>query len=385
MSLGLFASVSSDFALASTSLLDEHSCSEIRLDRKGGPLDGVPTRDQGILGSCTAHAAAVLIDVHLGRKYPPPDFRGPPAHCTSPFALYVEEQLAASFKGALTGKTGANIPAMIEMFKKGRGSCDLGDVSYDKDAFSRLATALIQYDSLIPKPLYEDRTHAERDALAGTILCQMGEVLKVPSDLLTIAETSALLEARNQVALWNKYVDTRCKEPGANVPAAAVGLNTFRVYSRWHVGDHPDITVDELRDSLNSALQNERPVGIGYCANMLLKNGPLTVDPTDAEIQKQKLCGMHASVVTGRKWRMGGNGEMQCMYEVQNSWGSGPDSCGVYGENRRKNKTDRTRPTATRGKVWISQGEPGSVADLNFFEDEDAGESVDLIACFDLI
>lgn len=60
----------------------EKSCDTVRLDSPGGPVANVPVRDQGAVGSCTAHATAVMIDAHLAKKYPPPSIKGPRNHLT---------------------------------------------------------------------------------------------------------------------------------------------------------------------------------------------------------------------------------------------------------------------------------------------------------------
>ncbi|MEK6626115.1 MAG: hypothetical protein AABY86_14180, partial [Bdellovibrionota bacterium] len=270
----------------------ESDCSEVRLDKNGGPTANIPTRDQGQVGSCTAHASAILIDAHLAKKYPPPSLQGPPNHLTSPFPLYVNEKINSNFVGAFDGNAGSDIPQMIQTAKSA-GSCDLSDTSYDNAAFEQLIENLKYHDQSIrdlealsrPNRAHDSQERGDRTTMSelksrvvSVIMCRMERFFHLPRGVVDIAKANRLLDQHQQSKFWNEYLKERCVVPATNIPPNDLGLPQLEVVSRLKGPGQPahaNKTVADLQRAIDRNLtQKQQPVGIGYCSSFLSKPYP---------------------------------------------------------------------------------------------------------------
>lgn len=379
----------------------ESDCSEVRLDKNGGPTSNIPTRDQGEVGSCTAHASAILIDAHLAKKHPPPSLLGPPAHLTSPFPLYVNEKINSNFTGAFDGNAGSDIPQMIQAAKSA-GSCDLSDSNYDKAAFEQLMRNLKFHDEMIrdlealsrpgrvlTSEEKEDKTMWSnmKAGVVSIIMCRMEKFFHLPTGVVAAAKANQLLDLHQQAKFWNEYLKEKCVSPATKLTPDELDLPKLEVISRLKGPGRPahaNKTVADLQRAIDQNLtQKRQPVGIGYCSSFLgkpypnINHGVQTFQKSqDAKTQEERdaaarNCGMHASVIVGRQWRFDADGKRQCMYLIQNSWGTGLAGCLNY-HNSRASPSTRfwidDMDCEMDGKVWVSQTELANVVDVNFFK-----------------
>jgi len=379
----------------------ESDCSEVRLDRNGGPTANIPTRDQGQVGSCTAHAAAILIDAHLAKKYPAPSLKSPPMNLTSPFALYVNEKINSNFTGAFDGNAGSDIPNMIKAARTA-GSCDLSDTTYDHEAFENLINLMQAYDTTItriaelstPGRVLNPEEQAEktrnsnlRSPAVAMIVCLMEKFFGLPRGTGNIVKAAKFLDVHLQSKVWNEFLNERCVVPSTKIPPAEIGLPKLEVISRLKGPNQPahaNKTVADLQRAIDRNLtQKRQPVGIGYCSSFLGKTYPNINHGVDtfqkisngktqeARDKARADCGMHASVIVGRQWRYASNGTRQCMYLVHNSWGTGVAGCMNYNVLRTAPSTldgGNDIDCTMDGKVWVSQVELANVIDVNFLQ-----------------
>ena len=263
----------------------ESDCGEVRLDLDAGPTANIPSRDQGQVGSCTAHASAILIDAYLAKKYPAPSLNGPPNHLTSPFSLYVNEKISNNFVGAFDGDAGSDIPNMIQAALTG-GSCDLSDTSDDRQAFEQLIRNLKFYDDSMkrldflispPRLLTTDEVE-ERDMMLSSrgravniIMCRMEKFFLLPQGIVDAAKANNLLNKHQQASFWNEYLKERCIAPQTKLNPKDMQLPKLKVLSRLKGPKQPahaNKTVADLQRAIDENLTQKKTT----CRDWLLLN-----------------------------------------------------------------------------------------------------------------
>ncbi len=303
------------------------SCTPIRLDAPGMPMENMPVYDQGKTDLCYAYTAAQVVDAW---RFSHGDQNR--NHLTSPLSAAI-----------LYTRDYEDNPDFDDI--------DLGHPDYT-------ARVILANGSCSP-PVHR---HAEQE---GTLRETLDRIQSLHGNLQGLAERvqrSPLLTAGNQMCTdVSSVVPRNLPELARNIASTMARMNSFEFIDRLYRGychnanvrpvqPPAQVKVDSIRalekstavqsltDSVHLALgaQPPQPAGISYCSEILKDSATRGVDLDDPD--GPVTCkGTHASVVIGR--RPGPEG--RCQLLIRNTWG---DSCNVDSKWQCEN-----------GNIWIDQ------------------------------
>ena len=277
------------FGLFNLSFADD--CSDMRLDKNGGPLEKIPIMDQGGTNLCYAYSAAQMIDAyrfsHGDNNY---------KHLTSPLGVAItyksnDENSNDLDFGRHTGAINQTIRA---------GSCSLKSLP-------------IEYRDLpIEEMLYMITTELENfeNENAKDLYCDLKYYgIKIDS-------IKGLKEIANNKKFYLELFKKTCETRRIDIPRA-----TMKAHQLPSISKRESVLTSLLLNRLNRT--NPQPVGIMYCTN--IRTNKKTFGISNSNIVDKEKCGdLHASIVIGKRINKK-NGK--CEFLVRDSFGT---SCHPY-------------------------------------------------------
>lgn len=304
-------------------------CSEIRLDQT--VMKGIPIQDQDGTNTCYAFAAAQMIDAYRASQKDT-DFM----FKTSPLALAIEakatEQLEKRQKADPKYMIGWGTVGDAVRAANAQPVCSHWALrsTYWKDSDSASGGTLRKADVLLDGLReYFDRYEAQRKLAAGKpasskwesplskqdaadkISCHLSDLGYSPSVLPPTEVLEAALDSSNFLLFLRTLSRNLCKGKTKKVSTPPIEGRGWDDYAR-EVGSSPAAVAKRFKKELHARLSKPGalPVAALYCDQVL----------KDASFDRTKRsgpCGMHISVVIGRK-KFGD----QCRFLVRNSWGT---------------------------------------------------------------
>ncbi|MBC75599.1 MAG: hypothetical protein CME64_06250 [Halobacteriovoraceae bacterium] len=323
---GKFFLFSLAFFSVSTSLYG--SCSPMRLDREGGPLERMPVLDQGNLNICYGYAVSQVIDAYRfshGDK----DFD----HLTSPVAVSVYYSAEKEKDSIEYGKTEDAILSVLES-----GSCkhstiyrEVGQVDF-KEYFEELEDYFDDFKNLGSRGsffgFFKPKTPNELGSDLQCFIYEQGAAREVVPGL---EEVLNALKSSTKLEYLKELFNALCKK---NKKELRFKPKQHTKYARdFSPKDRTEGVFNSIHDAWETS--NPQPVAISFCEDFLYRKGHVGVDKQGKVSSRCRT--HHASIVVGRRPSKDGK---TCQFLVRNSKG---DSCNSYDWE------------CENGQVWVDQ------------------------------
>lgn len=375
---------------------EDDSCSPIELDQGSGPVSTIEAYDQGATNTCYSHAGSVLLDSWLHQN------GGDPSKKTSPLAMAIFNK--ASIQASGLGNI--SCAAIDETFDYGRCVDDvfnenlsaLFDDPYGQQlrpeehvaTLLRLMDPEDQNGGLALEKIRFEELPGSQSSVLSMILEQREEVIpdlrpsprsfpkhswkkrrkkrEFNEHMENIgAEINCDLNRRNNLGLGKFVNDSKqiikalvqtsdkrfmkeftkvvCGQGHEEIPKPHPKCKQMMRY-QFNEESTPKKFANQIHELLSSS--NPRPVGVGYCSRLFdrgpghrgLKEGFLGF--TSLESMNSSECGIHESVVIGRK-RNPKDGK--CYFKIRNSWGKTHD----------RRYTHPAWDSDNEGNIWVSE------------------------------
>lgn len=374
----------------------DDSCSPIELDQGSGPVSSIEAYDQGSTNTCYSHAGSVLLDSWLHQN------GGDTSKKTSPLAMAIFNKASVQAMGL----GNISCSAIEETFDHGRCVEDvfnenlsaLFDDPYGQqrepeehvETLLRLMNPEDQNGGLaLEKIRFEELPDTQSSVLA-MILEQREEVIpdirpsprsfprqqwkkyrekrKFNEHMENVGhQINCELNRRNNLGLGNFVNDSKqiikalvqtsdkrfmkeftkvvCGEGYEEIPKPHPKCKQMMRY-QFNEESTPEKYANKIHELLTSS--TPRPIGVGYCSRLFdrgpghrgLQEGILGF--TSLESMNSRECGIHESVVIGRK-RNPKDGK--CYFKIRNSWG----------KTHNRNFTHPAWESDIKGNIWVSE------------------------------
>lgn len=271
----------------------------------------VKVLDQGRTNTCYAHTGSVMIDAWLHSH------GGDKKKQTNPYvaAMLTNHNFQATTLSNFSCDAIYHIQRM--------GSCNMNQNSpTKKDEIRVLLNELSQLHINVPMFRGSESVKVQKDYLERTKQEAYELYCKIKGVIPSVVENKELIDLMHITRTLNKstYIERltqlMCEKNITRIKPIASCNSDRRV---WHGGDAKS---RDYKNKLHRLLEkpNAQPIGVGYCGDLLdqgknfrgYTRGLLGL--TSINI---KDCGMHESVVIGRKKING-----KCHYKIRNSWGT---------------------------------------------------------------
>lgn len=291
-------------------LLWANSCSTIELDKNGGSMSSVSVLDQGQTNTCYSHAGAVMVDAWLHSH------GGDRSKQTNPFVAAL--QTNHDYMSATLRNFSCDAIDRI----KDHGSCNMKNYTQTERTQMRLLMDELKdlhyrdpFQSMNRSINSNHRFLSETRKNAEEIFCQINQVFpelvadKNINDILDVTRTMS------KTTYIRRLTRLMCDGNHTMVspPPQCQGERRIR-----HGGQSKS---REYKNRIHQLLtkRNAQPVGVGYCSGFLSEGKNYRgynsgfLGFTSLSV---KDCGLHESVVIGRKMIRG-----KCHFKIRNSWG----------------------------------------------------------------
>lgn len=318
------------------------SCTEMRLDAPGGPLEGFPVKHQDGIGLCDSYAGCVVINAANFYKYGKDAFKN---DC-SPIAL----------AGMLTPKINSKAHERLTVeeviyYSNKVGSCHDGVVlekfggDSTKDFCQELKFAFNQL-----KPNKDGTAASIGQSNQEKVYCGIKLTQSQSYDSLDLV--AKFLKTKADLTIVANELESVCRNHTVSVDIK--DISPVRAYNH-----QPADRMKALKQAIDSALDANKPMpsAVKFCLHVLYDvntNGIASDGRFDnTGCMRNGKHGRHTAPVIGRRFNKKTN---SCEYLVRNSEGT---SCSEYDKRLECDKTLGGRPcpagTECGGQVWVPE------------------------------